>query len=126
MIDIRSEQLMTLAAAAAWWSQKIGQKKAATTLWRWTTQGVRAADASRVKLEVVQNGRRLVTSVEAMQRLLTRLEEIREAVTERGYPQSERRRSERLPWMPPYLSAVQRLEAMERDTPTAGDVLQRS
>ena len=59
MIDIRTEQLVTLTAAA----KLLPDRPSATTMWRWTTKGVRG----RV-LETVALGGKVYTSVEALQR----------------------------------------------------------
>jgi hypothetical protein len=79
-IDIRREKLLTLSGACDWWLARTGFEKAPTTFWRWSRKGVQAADGSRVKLEVIQDGQRLKTSVEALQRLFDRLAAIRAGV----------------------------------------------
>ena len=80
MIDIQQEQILSLAKAARWWSQRTNQVKHPSTLWRWATRGVLAADGTRIRLEVAPDGRSLKTSVQALQRLCDRLAEIRATV----------------------------------------------
>jgi len=84
-IDIRSEEILTIPEAARWLGQRFRQaKRCPMTVRRWIHRGVLAADGSRVRLEALDDGTRLKTSVEALQRLFDRLAEIRAASDERG------------------------------------------
>jgi hypothetical protein len=87
-ISIRKERILTFAAAAAWWSEKIGQAVGPNTLYRWSRRGCLAADGTRVKLEVVQHGRKLATSAEALDRLMQTLGAIRQEVHRRSHGES--------------------------------------
>lgn len=53
--------------------KKNGRAPAASTLWRWSTSGVKVAGGRRVKLEVARNGGALVTSQAAVDRFVARL-----------------------------------------------------
>ena len=71
MIDIGSENLLTFRDAAEWLPRRSrGRKVAITTLWRWSTYGVKG-----VRLETARIGRLRMTSREALQRFSNRLAE---------------------------------------------------
>lgn len=76
MIDIKSEQLLTLPEAARAVPPVGGKRPHTSTLFRWTRKGVRGG----VKLECVRIGRKLCTSREALDRFF-------HAVTEAPAPE---------------------------------------
>lgn len=69
MIEIGKEDVMALAKAAEHLpSRRNGQKPATSTLYRWTSNGVKG-----IKLEYLQVGSTRCTSIEALQRFFGRL-----------------------------------------------------
>lgn len=66
-IDLKNEEVMPLAKAL----RQAGYQSNPSTAWRWCKQGVRG-----VKLEYLRAGRRIVTSVEAIQRFSDRLTQL--------------------------------------------------
>jgi hypothetical protein len=71
MIDIATEKLITLAAAARLRPPSRGDRPThPSTVARWALRGLRG-----VKLEVIRIGGQLYTSVEALQRFADRLTE---------------------------------------------------
>lgn len=60
---LNDERLLTLTEAAKTLPRLNGKRIATTTLWRWATKGLRG-----VKLETRRLGRRVVTSVDALER----------------------------------------------------------
>jgi len=72
--NIFAEDLLTTAAAARFLSERLGDGKVSpTSLWRWISKGVLAADGQRVQLEHLKLGRRLMTSRQALARFAQRL-----------------------------------------------------
>ena len=68
MIDTRTEELLTLSAAARRLpGRRSGKCLAASTLWRWSVRGIGA-----VRLEAVRIGGTTYTSAEALQRFAER------------------------------------------------------
>jgi hypothetical protein len=75
MIDIKREQLLTLAEASRKLpSSRRGKKVHVATIFRWHKHGSRG-----VKLECVRVGSSLMTTVEALQRFIERLSAVQEA-----------------------------------------------
>lgn len=71
MVDLLSEQALTLSQAAATLPcRRGGRPTHSATLFRWATEGLRG-----VKLEVVQVGATKCTSREALQRFFAKLAE---------------------------------------------------
>ena len=68
---IQDERCMSLAEAATHLPTYNGKRVAIATLWRWGRKGVRG-----VRLEVRRIGRRLVTSLEALDRFSKTLTDI--------------------------------------------------
>jgi hypothetical protein len=74
MIDLATERVVTLRRAARLLPRRRRGKRAhASTLYRWSTRGVRADDGTVVVLETIRVGRTLCTSSEAIQRFCDRL-----------------------------------------------------
>jgi hypothetical protein len=80
MIDLATERVVTLRRAARLLPRRrCGRRAHASTLYRWSSRGVRADDGMRaddgtvVVLETIRVGRTLCTSVEALQRFCDRL-----------------------------------------------------
>ncbi len=70
MIDIRTEELITLAKAASELPpRRLGRRAHVSTLYRWVGHGLRG-----VRLEAVQVGGTRCTSREALQRFFDRLD----------------------------------------------------
>lgn len=65
MIDIKSEELISLKDAAKACPTLDGKKPHLSTLWRWIAEGAQGR-----KLEHVRLGRRVVTSREALHRFM--------------------------------------------------------
>ncbi len=65
------ENLLTLTEAAKTLPRPNGKKIATTTLWRWARQGIRG-----IRLETRRLGRRVVTSVEALDRFTAALADL--------------------------------------------------
>jgi len=87
MIDLASEELITLKDAAAILPRRRrGKKPAFSTTWRWTTRGLK-----RLKLETIRVGGTLCTSREALQRFFDRLTELD------GLPETQRTLRTRTP-----------------------------
>jgi hypothetical protein len=63
MIDIKTEQLLSITLAAAWLGSRIGTAPSRTTVYRWVTAGIKGK-----KLESTHIGGMLFTSVEALER----------------------------------------------------------
>jgi hypothetical protein len=90
MIDLQSEDLITLAEAM----KRIpparrGRKTHLSTLVRWITEGARAPDGTRVRLEAVRVGARWMTTIPALQRFVERLTPaVDQPPAERGRPRS--------------------------------------
>ncbi len=68
---LNGERLLTLTEAAKTLPRLNGKKIATTTLWRWATQGIRS-----IRLETRRIGRRVVTSVEALDRFTAALADL--------------------------------------------------
>ena len=69
MIDISRERVITFTEAAGHLPRRrMGRRPHVATLYRWTQRGLRG-----VRLESIQIGGSLCTSVEAMQRFFNRL-----------------------------------------------------
>ena len=68
MVDTATEELLTLAQAAATVPRRRGRKTHVSTLYRWRKPGFR-----RVQLETIQIGGTCFTSREALQRFFERL-----------------------------------------------------
>jgi hypothetical protein len=70
-IDIRSEQIFSLTAASklpCFANRRAGSRINVSTLWRWTTTGVRG-----IKLDSVMAGGSRATSLEAIERFFAAL-----------------------------------------------------
>ncbi len=73
-VEIVAGQGVALSAAARRLpSTRAGRPVAASTLWRWSCQGVKAPDGRRVHLEVARCGCRWLTSEPALARFLQAL-----------------------------------------------------
>lgn len=68
---MNDERLLTLTEAAKTLPRLNGKKIATTTLWRWATKGERG-----IRLENLRIGRRIVTSVEALERFTVALTDL--------------------------------------------------
>jgi len=76
MIDIATEELLTLKDVCRLLPRRRGGKKPAfSTVWRWALHGVRG-----VRLETLRCGGTLCSSREALQRFFNRLSECDDAV----------------------------------------------
>ena len=83
MIDIDTEDLLSLAAAARTLPplrQERPVNKA--TLFRWAVNGLKATDGTVVKLDAIRVGARWVTSRQALARFIQAMSERREADAE--------------------------------------------
>lgn len=73
-IDVLTEKLRSFVEAANWLPKLRGGKSVnPSTVWRWTTQGVRARDGTLVRLEAIKVGGTCCTSDEALLRFLQTL-----------------------------------------------------
>jgi hypothetical protein len=72
MIDLKNDDLLTLAQAASQIPGRNGNKCSLQTLYRWCYRGV-SVGASRVRLESTLIGGRRFTSQEALSRFVSRL-----------------------------------------------------
>ncbi len=81
---MNDERLLTLTEAAKLLPRLNGKRIATTTLWRWATSGIRG-----VRLETRRLGRRVVTSVEALDRFSAALA----ALPPEPRPRIQRRRA---------------------------------
>jgi hypothetical protein len=92
-IVMNNERLLTLTEAAKSLPRLNGKRISTTTLWRWATSGMRG-----VKLETRRIGRRVVTSMEALERFTAALADLPPDTRPR-FPkrreQAPRKRSER-------------------------------
>jgi hypothetical protein len=94
MIDIETEGLLTLAAAAGRVPGRNGKKCSLPTLYRWCYRGV-CLGRSRVCLESIVIGGRRYTSHEALSRFVSRLNPPSEDAPSEAIPRSpDRRRSD--------------------------------
>jgi hypothetical protein len=74
MIDATRETVFPFAEAARRLpSLRDGRPVNISTLWRWSTKGLRAPDGAIVKLEIIRLGGRVCTSEEALARFFARL-----------------------------------------------------
>lgn len=79
MIDLRTEQVLSLADACSRLPRRNGRKLHVSTLYRWAQRGIKG-----VRLETGMLGGARVTSLEALQRFMERLSGIQgEHVTPR-------------------------------------------
>lgn len=96
MIDLRTEQAISLAEATRYLPKGRGGKKLhVTTLHRWCSIGVQASDGSRVILETIRIGGARCTSIEAIQRFCERLTGNHDALVAPRTTTKRRRASER-------------------------------
>lgn len=72
MIDLEKETV-SLSVAAKWVSDRMGEDRQPTTLWRWSEKGYTLPDGSRVRLETIRDGRDVKTSIEALKRFIAAL-----------------------------------------------------
>jgi hypothetical protein len=75
MIDLKTETLIDLKTCKAWANHFRGRTFTYRQLHSWWRCGLKGTDDSRVFLETSKFGGRRVTSVEAMNRFLARLNE---------------------------------------------------
>jgi hypothetical protein len=68
MIDISTEELVSLSEVASMFPGRRGRKVAVATCWRWATRGRKG-----VRLETISIGGRRYTSREALMRWIDRL-----------------------------------------------------
>jgi hypothetical protein len=74
MIDIHSEPLLPLSAAAALVPPARRAKRThPSTLLRWVLDGIRSSDGARIKLEAIRLGGRWMTTRSALQAFAQRL-----------------------------------------------------
>ncbi len=85
-IDLNSETVGTLAEVAGKLPRLGGRNIHTSTLWRWTSRGIRG-----VRLEHLKLGGRIVTSLEAVQRFSERLNEASVAVRPPNASEKNRR-----------------------------------
>ena len=90
MLDLNTETIGTLSETAARLPRLRGKRLHASTLWRWTSRGIRG-----VRLEHMKLGGRIITSLEAVQRFSERLNDASVAV--RPPNASEKNRRPRTP-----------------------------
>jgi hypothetical protein len=97
MIDLASEQLLSLALAAKTVPPaRSGKVTHLSTILRWIRQGAPGPDGKRVKLEAIRLGGRWMTSREALQRFGERLTpELRKAPNNGRPPATRERASKR-------------------------------
>ena len=93
--EIRSGQGIGLAAVGRKFPGRSGGQTNACTVYRWATNGCRAANGTRVKLETVRVGSRLLTSEPALERFVLRLSETSEQNHSARSPTAARRASSR-------------------------------
>jgi len=75
-IDIFAEEMVTMRQAAKRLPRPRGTKPLhMSTMWRWSTAGLKAKDGQIVRLESVRIGGTVCTSIEAMRRFFDRLQE---------------------------------------------------
>ncbi len=86
-IDLNSESVGTLAEVAGKLPRLGGRQIHTSTLWRWTSRGIRG-----VRLEHVKLGGRIVTSLEAVQRFSERLNDASVAVRQQPSASKKNRR----------------------------------
>lgn len=67
-IDLAREEIRSLAQLAATLPGRGDKRVNASTVYRGCARGIRAKDGTRVKLEHVRLGSRIVSSIEALQR----------------------------------------------------------
>lgn len=73
-IDPLTEKLRSFAEAARRLpALRVGKPVSPSTVWRWTTRGVRARNGSLVRLEAIKVGGTCCTSDEALQRFVRAL-----------------------------------------------------
>lgn len=74
MLNVKEEQLITLAAACRGPMQKVlGRKIAPATACRWIKSGILAGDGTRVSLRAVKIGRSYMTTVSAVDEFFSAL-----------------------------------------------------
>jgi len=76
MIDVATETLLSFVQAArepTFRDPKTGTPCHVSAVYRYATQGARAVNGARIRLETVKTPRGLMTSREAIQRLVERL-----------------------------------------------------
>lgn len=74
MPELLDEDLLSTSATSRYLNERVPDKHfSPLVVWRWTHDGLVAADGQRVFLEHVRLGRRLVTSKQALARFARRL-----------------------------------------------------
>src|SRR5262245_48148137 len=74
MLDIRHEELLSLAEAAQRLpNRRMGRPVSPSCIWRWIVEGVKGPTGQRVRLEGAKVGGAWLTSVEALERFIVRL-----------------------------------------------------
>ncbi len=94
MNALLSEGLIELSAIPRILPGRNGKRLAPSTVWRWSNEGCRTPDGGRVKLEVVRIGGRTMTTREALQRFVERLNERPSEAPPVRTPAERRRASE--------------------------------
>ncbi len=89
-IDFNNETVGGLSDVAALLPRLHGKRLHSSTLWRWTTKGVRG-----VRLEYIGLGGRLLTSVEAVVRFAAKLAELDQQPANDDPPEEVRQKAKR-------------------------------
>ena len=76
MIDLQQETVVPLTEAPEYLLRHAGHKRSGATLYRWADRGLRG-----IRLETLQVGGTLCTSLEALQRFCQRLSALRSTPT---------------------------------------------
>ena len=86
-INMQTERVGSLADVARWLPKYQGTKIHTSTLWRWTSRGLRG-----VRLEYLRLGGRILTSVEAVTRFAAKLNDLDQQQPEDAPPPVQKAR----------------------------------